>query len=70
MLVQVKDGKIMLAAGAKNAPIKAGELVKAVAAVLGGSGGGRDDFATAGGKDISQIQNACELALKLIKEGL
>mgnify|MGYP004652214021 CR=1 FL=1 len=70
LLVQVKDGKIMLAAGAKNAPIKAGELVKAVAAVLGGSGGGRDDFATAGGKDISQIQNACELALKLIKEGL
>lgn len=70
LLVRVKDGKIMLAAGAKNAPIKAGELVKAVAAVLGGSGGGRDDFATAGGKDISQIQNACELALKLIKDKL
>ena len=70
LLVQVKDGKIMLAAGAKNAPIKAGELVKVVAAVLGGSGGGRDDFATAGGKDISQIQNACELALKLIKDKL
>lgn len=70
LLVQVKDGKIMLAAGAKNAPIKAGELVKAVAAVLGGSGGGRDNFATAGGKDISQIQNACELALKLIKDKL
>ena len=70
LLVQVKDGKIMLAAGAKNAPIKAGELVKAVAAVLGGSGGGRDDFATAGGKDISQIQNACELALNLIKDKL
>ena len=70
LLVQVKDGKIMLAAGAKNAPIKAGELVKAVAAVLGGSGGGRDDFATAGSKDISQIQNACELALKLIKDQL
>lgn len=70
LLVQVKEGKIMLAAGAKNAPIKAGELVKAVSAVLGGSGGGRDDFATAGGKDISQIQNACELALKLIKDKL
>lgn len=70
LLVQVKDGKIMLAAGVKNAPIKAGELVKAVAAVLGGSGGGRDDFATAGGKDINQIQNACELALKLIKDKL
>lgn len=70
LLVQVKEGKIMLAAGAKNAPVKAGELVKAVSAVLGGSGGGRDDFATAGGKDISQIQNACELALKLIKDKL
>ena len=61
LLVQVKDGKIMLAAGAKNAPIKAGELVKAVAAVLGGSGGGRDDFATARGKDIVKFKTLVSL---------
>ena len=70
LLFQVKEGKITLAAGVKNAPIKAGALIKEVAKQVGGNGGGRDDFATAGGKDISQIQNACELALRLIKEAL
>lgn len=70
LLFQVKEGRISLAAGVKNAPVKAGALIKEVAKCVGGNGGGRDDFATAGGKDISQIQNACELALKLIKEAL
>lgn len=70
LLFQVKEGKITLAAGVKNANIKAGVLIKQVAALVGGNGGGRDDFATAGGKDISQITNACELALKLIKEAV
>lgn len=70
LLFQVKEGKITLAAGVKNTNIKAGVLIKQVAALVGGNGGGRDDFATAGGKDISQISNACELALKLIKEAV
>lgn len=70
LLFQVKEGRISLAAGVKNAPVKAGALIKEVAKLVGGNGGGRDDFATAGGKDISQIQNACEFALKLIKEAL
>ena len=70
LLFQVKEGKIALAAGVKNAPLKAGELVKQVAAVLGGSGGGRDDFATAGGKNLSELENAMKQALQLIKEAL
>lgn len=70
LLIQVKEGKISLAAGVKNANIKANELVKQVAVFIGGNGGGREDFATAGGKEIGQIQNACELALRLIKEAL
>lgn len=70
LLIQVKEGKISLAAGVKNANIKANELVKQVAVLIGGNGGGREDFATAGGKEISQIQNACGLALRLIKEAL
>lgn len=45
-----KDEKITLAAGVKDAPLKAGALVKEAAQILGGNGGGRDDFATAGGK--------------------
>ncbi len=70
LLFQVKEGKIALAAGVKNAPLKAGELVKQVAATLGGSGGGRDDFATAGGKNLSELENAMKQALQLIKEAL
>ena len=45
---------------------KAGDLVKEIAAVAGGSGGGRPDFAQAGGKDPSKIKEALGLAETLI----
>lgn len=61
---------ISIVAGVKNAPLKAGEWVKQVALVLGGNGGGRDDFATAGGKDASKITEALELARSIAKEKL
>ncbi|ASM35680.1 alanyl-tRNA synthetase [Campylobacter sputorum subsp. bubulus] len=70
LLGNKKDDKINLAAGVKNAPIKAGELVRNVAKILGGGGGGRDDFATAGGKDILKINDAYEYAKSFIKEKL
>lgn len=70
LLLQVKDEKITLAAGVKNAPLKAGNIVKEIAQILGGNGGGRDDFATAGGKDISKIDEALNAALNLIEKGL
>lgn len=40
----------------------AGRLVKHVAAVCGGSGGGRGDMAQAGGKDTSKLPEAIEAA--------
>uniref|UniRef100_UPI0026159C8D alanine--tRNA ligase n=1 Tax=uncultured Campylobacter sp. TaxID=218934 RepID=UPI0026159C8D len=59
LLVQVnEEGKIALAAGVKNAPLKAGEWVKFTAQILGGNGGGKDDFATAGGKNVLAIEDA------------
>ncbi|HFJ2214916.1 TPA: alanine--tRNA ligase [Campylobacter coli] len=70
LLIQTKDDKITLAAGVKNYPLKAGNLVKNIAQILGGNGGGRDDFATAGGKDISKIDEALKQALDLIQKGL
>ncbi|MCW1360987.1 alanine--tRNA ligase [Campylobacter sp. US33a] len=70
LLLQAKDEKITLAAGVKNAPLKAGNIVKEIAQILGGNGGGRDDFATAGGKDISKIDEALNVALNLIEKGL
>lgn len=70
LLLQVKNGKITLAAGVKNCPLKAGEIVKNAALILGGNGGGRDDFATAGGKDLSKIDEALKQSLISIENGL
>jgi alanyl-tRNA synthetase len=39
---------------------KAGQLIKEIAAVVGGSGGGRPDFAQAGGVDASKLSDAVE----------
>ena len=35
--------------------IKAGQVVKEIAPIVGGGGGGRPDFAEAGGKDPNKI---------------
>ncbi|MCK9491279.1 MAG: alanine--tRNA ligase [Sulfurimonas sp.] len=68
MLFQVKDDKVLIAAGVKNADAKAGEWIKKIAPILGGGGGGRPDFAQAGGKDKTKLPEAKEEALKYIKE--
>jgi alanyl-tRNA synthetase len=52
VLATVKDGKVVLVAGVSAdllARFKAGDIVGAVAAQVGGRGGGRADFAQAGG---------------------
>ena len=68
LLVQVnEEGKIALAAGVKNAALKAGEWVKFTAQILGGNGGGKDDFATAGGKNVLAIEDAIRQALEFAK---
>ena len=46
---------------------RAGDIVKAVAGVLGGSGGGRPDFASGAGKDSSKVNEAIEAARGLIR---
>jgi alanyl-tRNA synthetase len=38
--------------------LKAGELIKAVSKIVGGSGGGRPDMAQAGGTDVAKIDEA------------
>jgi alanyl-tRNA synthetase len=47
---------------AKKAP--AGQLVKTLAPIVGGGGGGRPDFAQAGGKDASKITELLSAAQK------
>jgi len=70
LLLQPKGDKVMLVAGVKNASIKAGDWIKAVAPVVDGGGGGRPDFAQAGGKDASKIGEAKEFALEFLKKEL
>jgi len=68
MLFMKKGDKVMLAAGSKNTPIKAGDWIKSIAPIVGGGGGGRPDFAQAGGKDASKIQTALEEAKVYLSE--
>ena len=70
LLLQAKGEKVMLVSGVKNASVKAGDWIKAVAPIVGGGGGGRPDFAQAGGKDASKIKEAKTAALEYIKQEL
>jgi alanyl-tRNA synthetase len=49
------------------ARIKAGDIVKEIAPIIGGTGGGRPDFAQAGGRDASKLGEALERIATLIK---
>ncbi|MCZ6464317.1 MAG: alanine--tRNA ligase [Proteobacteria bacterium] len=63
LLAAETDGKALVAVGVTQdltGSYKAGDLVKEVAKLVGGGGGGRPDFAQAGGKDPSQIDAALE----------
>ncbi|MBP7742150.1 MAG: alanine--tRNA ligase [Aliarcobacter sp.] len=68
LLIQAKDDKVLIVAGSKNTKIKAGDWIKNIAPIVGGGGGGRPDFAQAGGKDVSKIKDAKIAALAYAKE--
>ena len=70
LLFQKKGDKVLIAAGVKNAPLKAGEWIREVAPKVGGGGGGRDDFAQAGGKNPEGIEEAKAAALAFAKSKL
>jgi alanyl-tRNA synthetase len=70
MLFQVKGDKVLIACGVKDAPAKAGEWIKKIAPILGGGGGGRPDFAQAGGKDKTKLPEAKTKAREYVAEVL
>jgi alanyl-tRNA synthetase len=58
ILASENDGKVSLVASVTKdltSRVQAGRLVKELAPIVGGGGGGRPDFAEAGGKDPSKI---------------
>lgn len=65
-LLQAKDDKVMLACGIKGIAANAGDWIKNIAPIVGGGGGGRADFAQAGGKDTSKIEEAKKAAYEYI----
>ena len=50
--------------------LHAGRLVKQVAQVVGGGGGGKPTLAQAGGRDVGRIEEALRLAPNLVEKGL
>jgi alanyl-tRNA synthetase len=65
------DGGVRLAAGVTKdlmGRIKAGDLVNSVAKCVGGKGGGRPDFAQAGGSDPGQLNAALNSVPEWIKD--
>ena len=66
MLFQVKGDKVLIACGVQNAQAKAGDWIKEIAPILGGGGGGRPDFAQAGGKDKTKLPEAKKASLEFI----
>ena len=71
VLASGNDGKVSLMVTATDAAMKqgahAGNLVKAIAGLIGGGGGGRPNMAQAGGKNPAGIQEALKKAAEVLE---
>ena len=73
LLGGVQDEKVVLVAGVTQdltSRLKAGDLMRQAAAVVGGKGGGRPDMAQGGGSDAGRLDEALALALSFVEQGL
>jgi alanyl-tRNA synthetase len=73
VLGSVQDGKVVLVAGVSDdlkGRVAAGDIVGAVAAQVGGRGGGRADFAQAGGTQPDKLKEALASVEALVSSRL
>ncbi|MFN8186745.1 MAG: alanine--tRNA ligase [Gaiellales bacterium] len=74
VLGAVTDGRVSLVANFSDAAVgrgaDAGRVIKAVAGIVGGGGGGRPTMARAGGKDASRLAEALDAARSTLREHL
>lgn len=67
-----KDGKVQFVASVSDHYVKkgfhAGKLIKEVASICGGGGGGRPHFAQAGGRSAEQLDQALDFVYRWVKE--
>jgi len=71
LLAAPADGRVTLALGVTpdlKGRLAAGDLIRETAAIVGGKGGGRPDFAQAGGRDPGKIDEAFERLRALVRE--
>jgi alanyl-tRNA synthetase len=67
------DGKVAIVVGVTpdlTKKLPAGQIVKQLAPIVGGGGGGRPDFAEAGGKDASKVAEMLAAAKSVIEKML
>ena len=74
MLGSASDGRVHLVANVAPSVVergvKAGDLVRAAAPIVGGGGGGRDTLAQAGGKQPEKLEEALQVAATEIERAL
>ena len=72
LIASVMDGKVNLMAtatdGAQKKGAHAGNLIKAIAGLVGGGGGGRPGMAQAGGKNPAGVEEALKKAVEVVEE--
>jgi alanyl-tRNA synthetase len=69
-LGSVKEGKaslLVMVTKDLTAQVKAGDLIKELARVVGGAGGGRPELAQAGGRNPEKLDEALETVFKLVE---
>jgi alanyl-tRNA synthetase len=73
VIASPSDGKVSIVVGVTpdlTKKVPAGQVVKQLAPIVGGGGGGRPDFAEAGGKDASKIQDLLAASRTLVEKML
>ena len=72
VLLSEMDGKVSIVAmatdGAMAKGAHAGNLIKSIAGIVGGGGGGRPNMAQAGGKNPAGIDECLKAAVKTVEE--
>lgn len=74
VLANVFESKLTFTVGVSKdlntKKVHAGNIVKSIAQLVGGNGGGRPDIASAGGKEIDKVDYALEQAEEIVKSQL
>jgi len=71
VLASTSDGKVQVVVAVTSdltGRIKAGQVVKEIAPIVGGGGGGRPDFAEAGGKQPEKVDEMLDASRSVVEK--